>query len=120
MPVQQAWTQMVARYGQPAHLDERCGRGFAVVGWRQVGRWELGYSSDLRSSCMTVRWTSDQRRTRNRRMVVYLRLAQRIMYLPSTRTSPAFFGSEVDASTPLLARRNAGDFSGRVCRLSAA
>ncbi|EHC32198.1 ADP-heptose synthase [Salmonella enterica subsp. enterica serovar Adelaide str. A4-669] len=45
--VQQAWTQMVARYGQPAHLDERQGRGFAVVGYGKLGGWELGYSSDL-------------------------------------------------------------------------
>ncbi len=29
--VQQAWTQMVARYGQPAHSDERQSVGFAVV-----------------------------------------------------------------------------------------
>mgnify|MGYP000736021435 FL=1 len=31
--VQQAWVQMVARYGKPNHLNEREGRGFAVVGY---------------------------------------------------------------------------------------
>lgn len=45
--VQQAWVQMVARYGKPNHLNEREGRGFAVVGYGKLGGWELGYSSDL-------------------------------------------------------------------------
>ncbi len=45
--VQQAWVQMVARYGQPKHLADREGRGFAVVGYGKLGGWELGYSSDL-------------------------------------------------------------------------
>ncbi len=57
--VQQAWTQMVARYGQPAHLDERQGRGlrlsvmasWADGSWATVPIW-------ISSSCMTVRWTS--------------------------------------------------------------
>ena len=37
---------MVARYGKPTHLNEREGRGFAVVGY---GKLVLGvrYSSDL-------------------------------------------------------------------------
>lgn len=38
---------MVARYGQPKHLADREGRGFAVVGYGKLGGWELGYSSDL-------------------------------------------------------------------------
>ncbi len=44
--VQQAWMQMVARYGQPTHLHDRQGavlRSSATVNWG----WELGYSSDL-------------------------------------------------------------------------
>ncbi|MEH2726331.1 bifunctional glutamine synthetase adenylyltransferase/deadenyltransferase, partial [Klebsiella pneumoniae] len=45
--VQQAWGQMVARYGLPTHLHDRQGRGFAVVGYGKLGGWELGYSSDL-------------------------------------------------------------------------
>ncbi|VTP79657.1 Glutamate-ammonia-ligase adenylyltransferase [Leclercia adecarboxylata] len=45
--VHQAWVQMVARYGQPKHLADREGRGFAVVGYGKLGGWELGYSSDL-------------------------------------------------------------------------
>lgn len=39
--VQQAWVQMVARYGKPNHLNEREGRGFAVVGYGKLGGWEL-------------------------------------------------------------------------------
>lgn len=35
--VQQAWVQMVARYGKPNHLNEREGRGFAVVGYGKLG-----------------------------------------------------------------------------------
>ncbi len=45
--VHRAWVQMVARYGQPKHLADREGRGFAVVGYGKLGGWELGYSSDL-------------------------------------------------------------------------
>ncbi len=37
--VQQAWVQMVARYGKPNHLNEREGRGFAVVGYGKLGGW---------------------------------------------------------------------------------
>ena len=42
--VHRAWVQMVARYGQPKHLADREGRGFAVVGYGKLGGWELGYS----------------------------------------------------------------------------
>lgn len=37
--VQQAWSDMVARYGQPTHLQEREGRGFAVIGYGKLGGW---------------------------------------------------------------------------------
>lgn len=54
--VQQAWTHMVGRYGQPMHLQGREGRGFAVLGYGKLGSWELGYSSDLNLvSCSIVR-----------------------------------------------------------------
>ncbi len=45
--VQQAWGQMVARYGLPTHLHDRQGRGFAVVGLQQARR--LGAGLQLRS-----------------------------------------------------------------------
>lgn len=45
--VQQAWVQMVARYGKPNHLNEREGRGFAVVGYGKLGG--LGVRLQFRS-----------------------------------------------------------------------
>lgn len=96
--VQQAWMQMVARYGQPTHLDERQGRGFAVVGYGKLGGWELGYSSDLDliflHDCPIDVMTNGEREIDGRQF--YLRLAQRIMHLFSTRTSSGIL-YEVDA-----------------------
>lgn len=96
--VQQAWLQMVARYGQPTHLAERDGRGFAVVGYGKLGGWELGYSSDLDliflHDCPIDVMTDGDREIDGRQF--YLRLAQRIMHLFSTRTSSGIL-YEVDA-----------------------
>ena len=96
--VQQAWLQMVARYGQPTHLTERAGRGFAVVGYGKLGGWELGYSSDLDliflHDCPVDVMTDGEREIDGRQF--YLRLAQRIMHLFSTRTSSGIL-YEVDA-----------------------
>ncbi|MTH46635.1 bifunctional [glutamate--ammonia ligase]-adenylyl-L-tyrosine phosphorylase/[glutamate--ammonia-ligase] adenylyltransferase [Intestinirhabdus alba] len=96
--VQQAWTQMVARYGLPGHLSEREGRGFAVVGYGKLGGWELGYSSDLDliflHDCPLDAMTNGERQIDGRQF--YLRLAQRIMHLFSTRTSSGIL-YEVDA-----------------------
>lgn len=96
--VQQAWGQMVARYGQPTHLNDREGRGFAVVGYGKLGGWELGYSSDLDlvflHDCPVEVMTDGKREIDGRQF--YLRLAQRIMHLFSTRTSSGIL-YEVDA-----------------------
>ena len=96
--VQQAWTQMVARFGQPTHLRDREGRGFAVVGYGKLGGWELGYSSDLDlvflHDCPADVVTDGEREIDGRQF--YLRLAQRIMHLFSTRTSSGIL-YEVDA-----------------------
>ncbi|WP_213894420.1 bifunctional [glutamate--ammonia ligase]-adenylyl-L-tyrosine phosphorylase/[glutamate--ammonia-ligase] adenylyltransferase, partial [Raoultella ornithinolytica] len=96
--VQQAWMQMVARYGQPTHLHDRQGRGFAVVGYGKLGGWELGYSSDLDlvflHDCPMEVMTDGEREIDGRQF--YLRLAQRIMHLFSTRTSSGIL-YEVDA-----------------------
>ena len=96
--VHQAWIQMVARYGQPKHLAEREGRGFAVVGYGKLGGWELGYSSDLDliflHDCPADVMTDGEREIDGRQF--YLRLAQRIMHLFSTRTSSGIL-YEVDA-----------------------
>ncbi|MDR3104118.1 MAG: bifunctional [glutamate--ammonia ligase]-adenylyl-L-tyrosine phosphorylase/[glutamate--ammonia-ligase] adenylyltransferase [Yokenella regensburgei] len=96
--VQQAWVQMVARYGQPTHLHDREGKGFAVVGYGKLGGWELGYSSDLDlvflHDCPAEVMTDGDREIDGRQF--YLRLAQRIMHLFSTRTSSGIL-YEVDA-----------------------
>ncbi|MFK3710145.1 bifunctional [glutamate--ammonia ligase]-adenylyl-L-tyrosine phosphorylase/[glutamate--ammonia-ligase] adenylyltransferase [Leclercia adecarboxylata] len=96
--VHQAWVQMVARYGQPKHLADREGRGFAVVGYGKLGGWELGYSSDLDliflHDCPLDVMTDGEREIDGRQF--YLRLAQRIMHLFSTRTSSGIL-YEVDA-----------------------
>ena len=96
--VQQAWTQMVARFGQPTHLRDREGRGFAVVGYGKLGGWELGYSSYLDlvflHDCPADVMTDGEREIDGRQF--YLRLAQRIMHLFSTRTSSGIL-YEVDA-----------------------
>ena len=96
--VHQAWVQMVARYGQPKHLADREGRGFAVVGYGKLGGWELGYSSDLDliflHDCPVDVMTDGERVIDGRQF--YLRLAQRIMHLFSTRTSSGIL-YEVDA-----------------------
>lgn len=96
--VHQAWGHMVARYGQPAHLHDREGRGFAVVGYGKLGGWELGYSSDLDlvflHDCPAEVMTDGPREIDGRQF--YLRLAQRIMHLFSTRTASGIL-YEVDA-----------------------
>ncbi|WP_380180105.1 bifunctional [glutamate--ammonia ligase]-adenylyl-L-tyrosine phosphorylase/[glutamate--ammonia-ligase] adenylyltransferase [Kalamiella sp. sgz302252] len=96
--VQQAWQMMVQRYGQPSHLNDPQERGFAVIGYGKLGGWELGYSSDLDlvflHDCPAEAVTDGERSIDGRQF--YLRLAQRIMHLFSTRTSSGIL-YEVDA-----------------------
>lgn len=95
--VQRAWNDMVARYGQPTHLYQRQGCGFAVIGYGKLGGWELGYSSDLDLvfllDCPPEVMTDGDRCIDGRQF--YLRLAQRVMHLFSTRT-PSGILYEVD------------------------
>ncbi|MFC3396549.1 bifunctional [glutamate--ammonia ligase]-adenylyl-L-tyrosine phosphorylase/[glutamate--ammonia-ligase] adenylyltransferase [Brenneria rubrifaciens] len=96
--VQRAWGQMEARYGQPSHLQQREGRGFAVIAYGKLGGWELGYGSDLDLvfliDCPSDVMTDGERNIDGRQF--YLRLAQRVMHLFSTRTSSGIL-YEVDA-----------------------
>ncbi|WP_338573523.1 bifunctional [glutamate--ammonia ligase]-adenylyl-L-tyrosine phosphorylase/[glutamate--ammonia-ligase] adenylyltransferase [Erwinia billingiae] len=96
--VQQAWQMMVQRYGRPSHLTQLHERGFAVVGYGKLGGWELGYSSDLDlvflHDCPADAVTDGERSIDGRQF--YLRLAQRVMHLFSTRTSSGIL-YEVDA-----------------------
>jgi len=96
--VQQAWLMMVQRYGRPGHLKSESDRGFAVLGYGKLGGWELGYSSDLDlvflHDCPAETVTDGERSIDGRQF--YLRLAQRIMHLFSTRTASGIL-YEVDA-----------------------
>ncbi|QKJ88720.1 Bifunctional glutamine synthetase adenylyltransferase/adenylyl-removing enzyme [Paramixta manurensis] len=96
--VQQAWHMMVQRYGAPSHLTKEGERGFAVVGYGKLGGWELGYSSDLDlvflHDCPVEAVTDGERSIDGRQF--YLRLAQRVMHLFSTRTTSGIL-YEVDA-----------------------
>ncbi len=96
--VMQAWQMMTQRYGRPSHLQDDGGRGFAVTGYGKLGGWELGYSSDLDlvflHDCPVEAVTLGERSIDGRQF--YLRLAQRIMHLFSTRTSSGIL-YEVDA-----------------------
>ncbi|SMY37849.1 bifunctional [glutamate--ammonia ligase]-adenylyl-L-tyrosine phosphorylase/[glutamate--ammonia-ligase] adenylyltransferase [Photobacterium andalusiense] len=87
--VNQAWLQMVAKYGEPSHLLERQSKGFAVIGYGKVGGWELGYGSDLDlvfvHDCPDNVYTTGNKEIDGRQF--YLRLAQRIIHLFSTRTA---------------------------------
>ncbi|PSW15100.1 bifunctional [glutamate--ammonia ligase]-adenylyl-L-tyrosine phosphorylase/[glutamate--ammonia-ligase] adenylyltransferase [Photobacterium sanctipauli] len=87
--VNQAWLQMVEKYGEPSHLVDRDGKGFGVLGYGKVGGWELGYGSDLDlvflHDCPDNVYTNGRKEIDGRQF--YLRLAQRIVHLFSTRTA---------------------------------
>ena len=87
--VNQAWLQVSAKYGEPTHIKDRDGRGFAVVGYGKVGGWELGYNSDLdivfMHDCPVDVYTDGKKEIDGRQF--YLRLAQRIIHIFSTRTA---------------------------------
>lgn len=86
--VKQAWQQVTEKFGQPTHLSERDGLGFAVLGYGKVGGWELGYNSDLDlvflHDCPDHVLTDGAKEIDGKQF--YLRLAQRITHLFSTRT----------------------------------
>ncbi|BET98283.1 bifunctional [glutamate--ammonia ligase]-adenylyl-L-tyrosine phosphorylase/[glutamate--ammonia-ligase] adenylyltransferase [Xenorhabdus taiwanensis] len=96
--VRLAWNQMVKRYGAPAHLSQRQGLGFAIIGYGKLGGWELGYGSDLDLvfllDCPMGVMTDGARSIEARQF--YLRLTQRILHLFSTRTVSGVL-YEVDA-----------------------
>ncbi|ASW81887.1 bifunctional [glutamate--ammonia ligase]-adenylyl-L-tyrosine phosphorylase/[glutamate--ammonia-ligase] adenylyltransferase [Vibrio anguillarum] len=87
--INQAWQQVSAKYGQPTHLKERNGKGFAVVGYGKVGGWELGYNSDLDivflHDCPVDCYTDGAKEIDGRQF--YLRLAQRVIHIFATRTA---------------------------------
>ncbi|WP_087018880.1 bifunctional [glutamate--ammonia ligase]-adenylyl-L-tyrosine phosphorylase/[glutamate--ammonia-ligase] adenylyltransferase [Thaumasiovibrio subtropicus] len=87
--ISQAWFQTASKYGSPSYLKERGGRGFAVIGYGKVGGWELGYNSDLDivflTDCPANDYTDGDKQIDSRQF--YVRLAQRVVHLFSTRTT---------------------------------
>ncbi|PJC85540.1 bifunctional [glutamate--ammonia ligase]-adenylyl-L-tyrosine phosphorylase/[glutamate--ammonia-ligase] adenylyltransferase [Vibrio sp. HA2012] len=85
----QAWLQVREKYGEPRHLKDREGRGFAVIGYGKVGGWELGYNSDLDlvflHDCPADVYTDGKKEIDGRQF--YLRLVQRIIHIFSARTA---------------------------------
>ncbi|MCL1078727.1 bifunctional [glutamate--ammonia ligase]-adenylyl-L-tyrosine phosphorylase/[glutamate--ammonia-ligase] adenylyltransferase [Parashewanella spongiae] len=84
-----AWQQLVFRHGKPSYLvdDEM---GFAVIGYGKLGGRELGYGSDL-DLVFLHNLTETHSQTDGDKPIdsvrFYVKLAQRIIHLFSTRTS---------------------------------
>lgn len=87
--VNMAWQQMVRRYGQPLSTVGTDDKGFAVLGYGKLGGLELGYGSDLDLVFVHNRDKNDV--TSGEKSIpisqFYLKMAQRILHLFSTRTS---------------------------------
>ncbi|WP_372627988.1 bifunctional [glutamate--ammonia ligase]-adenylyl-L-tyrosine phosphorylase/[glutamate--ammonia-ligase] adenylyltransferase [Arsukibacterium sp.] len=83
-----AWQQMTARYGLPVGASDD-DRGFAVVAYGKMGGLELGYGSDLDlvflHQCDSLASTSGEKPIDSRQF--YLKLAQRVLHLATTRTN---------------------------------
>lgn len=83
----QSWQQLVNRYGAPDHLATEH-RGFAIIGYGKLGGYELGYGSDL--DLVFLHNAPANGHTLGDKSIssghFYLKLAQRILHLFSTRT----------------------------------
>ncbi len=89
--VMQAWQQVAKRHGVPIYL-EAGDTGFAVIGYGKLGGIELGYGSDLdlvflyeAPESMANSLTNGEKQIEIGHF--YLKLAQRILHLFSTRTT---------------------------------
>lgn len=113
--VNQAWAQMSERYGVPPEVATNGQRGFAVVAYGKLGGIELGYGSDL--DLVFLHGGDPNGQTDGRKPIdsrqFYLRLAQRILHLFSTRT-PSGILYEID-----MRLRPSGDSGLLVSSLSA-
>lgn len=113
--VNQAWAQMSERYGVPPEVAVSGQRGFAVVAYGKLGGIELGYGSDL--DLVFLHGGDPNGQTDGRKPIdsrqFYLRLAQRILHLFSTRT-PSGILYEID-----MRLRPSGDSGLLVSSLSA-
>ncbi|MBO1518213.1 bifunctional [glutamate--ammonia ligase]-adenylyl-L-tyrosine phosphorylase/[glutamate--ammonia-ligase] adenylyltransferase [Oceanisphaera pacifica] len=86
--INQAWTQISARHGVPTMLADHTHHGFGVIAYGKLGGLELAYSSDL--DLVFVHQAGLTGQTNGKKPLdvrqFYLRLAQRIIHLFSTRT----------------------------------
>lgn len=82
-----AWGQMVSRFGYPVGADES-NKNFGVIGYGKLAGYELGYGSDLDivfvHNCNSTQATTGPKQIDSRQF--YLKLAQRIMHIFTTRT----------------------------------
>tara|TARA_R110002126_G_scaffold15570_3_gene63703 strand:+ start:7545 stop:10346 length:2802 start_codon:yes stop_codon:yes gene_type:complete len=101
-----AWQQMTARYGLPEGASDT-DRGFAVIAYGKMGGLELGYGSDLDlvflHRCDSLASTSGDKAIDSRQF--YLKLAQRVLHLATTRTNS---GVLYDIDTRLRPSGNSG------------
>lgn len=85
--VEIAWAQMVAKYGYPIGSSIEC-KNFGVIGYGKLGGYELGYGSDLDivfvHNCDSSQPTDGIKPIDSRQF--YLKLAQRVMHIFTTRT----------------------------------
>jgi [glutamine synthetase] adenylyltransferase / [glutamine synthetase]-adenylyl-L-tyrosine phosphorylase len=83
-----SWRQMVDKYGLPDGATEQ-NKNFAVIGYGKLGGYELGYGSDLDivfvHDCNSHKATDGPKAIDSRQF--YLKLAQRIMHICTTRTA---------------------------------
>lgn len=82
-----AWRQLTATHGCPPGRDES-DTGFAVIAYGKLGGYELGYGSDL--DLVFISADDNQGETDGAKPLdvqqFYLRLAQRVLHLFTTRT----------------------------------
>lgn len=105
--VELAWQQMVDKYGYPVGAGAGERKAFAVIGYGKLGGLELGYGSDLDlvfvHQCDSLAPTSGERSIDSRQF--YLKVAQRILHLCTTRTNS---GVLYDVDTRLRPSGSAG------------
>jgi glutamate-ammonia-ligase adenylyltransferase len=101
-----AWQQMTERYGFPDGASDT-DRGFAVIAYGKMGGLELGYGSDLDlvflHDCDSLASTNGNKAIDSRQF--YLKLAQRVLHLATTRTNS---GVLYDIDTRLRPSGNSG------------
>lgn len=101
-----AWLQMTEKYGSPIGKSQE-NKGFAVIAYGKLGGLELGYGSDLDlvfvHNCDSNQDTDGEKSIESQ--AFYIKLAQRVMHLFSTKTAS---GQLYDIDMRLRPSGNAG------------